>query len=98
MSIVDIGVTGWRAFWSSVTAPGAFGIYFIILIAAILIGFAFNRTASAFQIGLRIVALMLSVVMIFGALGVLGLSLTGLTPAINWFLAQIQAPLYFPEA
>ena len=36
--------------------------------------------------------------MIFGVLGVLGLSLTGLTPAINWFLAQIQAPLYFPEA
>lgn len=95
MSIVDIGVTGWRAFWSSVTAPGAFGVYFIVLMIALLVGFAFNRTQSALSMGLRVLALLLSAIMI---MGVLGLNMTGLTPAINWLLEQVQAPVYIPEA
>lgn len=95
MSIVDIGVTGWRAFWSSVTAPGAFGVYFIVLMIALLVGFAFNRAQSALSMGLRVLALLLSAIMI---MGVLGLNMTGLTPAINWLLEQVQAPVYIPEA
>ena len=98
MSIVDIGVTGWRAFWSSVTAPGAFGVYFIVLMIALLVGFAFDRTRSALSMGLRVLALLLSAIMIMGVLGVLGLNMTGLTPAINWLLEQVQAPVYIPEA
>lgn len=98
MSIVDIGVTGWRAFWSSVTAPGAFGVYFIVLMVALLVGFAFNRTQSALSMGLRVLALLLSAIMIMGVLGVLGLNMTGLTPMINWLLEQVQAPVYIPEA
>lgn len=98
MSIVDIGVTGWRAFWSSVTAPGAFGVYFIVLMIALLVGFAFNRTQSALSMGLRVLALLLSAIMIMGVMGVLGLNMTGLTPAINWLLEQVQAPVYIPEA
>lgn len=98
MSIVDIGVTGWRAFWSSVTAPGAFGVYFIVLMIALLVGFAFNRTQSALSMGLRVLALLLSAIMIMGVLGVLGLNMTGLTPMINWLLEQVQAPVYIPEA
>ena len=98
MSIVDIGVTGWRAFWSSVTAPGAFGVYFIVLMIALLVGFAFNRTQSALSMGLRVLALLLSAIMIMGVLGVLGLNMTGLTPAINWLLEQVQATVYIPEA
>lgn len=98
MSILDIGVGGWRAFWTSVTAPGAFGIYFLVLILGLLIGFAFNRTQSGLTVALRVVALLLSVVMIIGVMGVLGLSVAAWTPAINWMLEQIQAPIYFPEA
>lgn len=98
MSIVDIGVTGWRAFWSSVTAPGAFGVYFIVLMIALLVGFAFNRAQSALSMGLRVLALLLSAIMIMGVLGVLGLNMTGLTPMINWLLEQVQAPVYIPEA
>lgn len=98
MSIVDIGVTGWRAFWSSVTAPGAFGVYFIVLMIALLVGFAFNRAQSALSMGLRVLALLLSAIMIMGVLGVLGLNMTGLTPAINWLLEQVQALVYIPEA
>lgn len=98
MSILDIGTAGWRAFWSSVTAPGAFGVYFIVLMVAILVGFAFNRTQSAFSMGLRVLALLLSAIMIMGVLGVLGLNMTGLTPMINWLLEQVQAPVYIPEA
>lgn len=98
MSIVDIGVTGWRAFWSSVTAPGAFGVYFIVLMIALLVGFAFNRAQSALSMGLRVLALLLSAIMIMGVLGVLGLNMTGLTPAINCLLEQVQAPVYIPEA
>lgn len=95
MSILDIGTAGWRAFWSSVTAPGAFGVYFIVLMVALLVGFAFNRTQSAFSMGLRVLALLLSAIMI---MGVLGLNMTGLTPMINWVLEQVQAPVYIPEA
>lgn len=98
MSIVDIGVTGWRAFWSSVTAPGAFGVYFIVLMIALLVGFAFNRAQSALSMGLRVLALLLSAIMIMGVMGVLGLNMTGLTPMINWLLEQVQAPVYIPEA
>lgn len=98
MSIVDIGVTGWRAFWSSVTAPGAFGVYFIVLMIALLVGFAFNRTQSALSMGLRVLALLLSAIMIMGVMGVLGLNMNGLTPIINWLLEQVQAPVYIPEA
>ena len=48
--------------------------------------------------GLRVLALLLSAIMIMGVLGVLGLNMTGLTPAINWLLEQVQAPVYIPEA
>lgn len=98
MSILDIGTAGWRAFWSSVTAPGAFGVYFIVLMVALLGGFAFNRTRSAFSMGLRVLALLLSAIMIMGVMGVLGLNMNGLTPMINWLLEQVQAPVYIPEA
>lgn len=48
--------------------------------------------------GLRVLALLLSAIMIMGVLGVLGLNMTGLTPMINWLLEQVQAPVYIPEA
>lgn len=98
MSILQLGTGGWRAFWTSVTAPGAFGVYFIVLAIALLLGFAFNRTQSGFNIALRAIAFLLAAAMIMGVMGVLGLSMTGLNPAINWFLEQIQAPFYVPVA
>lgn len=96
MSILDLGVNGWRAFWSNTTAPGAFGIYFIVLIIALLLGVAFHREQSMLMVGVRCVCALMAAVMIIGVIGVLGLDLNGLSPVINWFLTQIQAPFYIP--
>lgn len=96
MSILNLGVNGWRAFWNNVTAPGAFGIYFIVLIIALLIGVALRREASMFMVGVRVVCALMAAVMIIGVIGVLGIDLNRLSPAINWFLTQIQAPFYIP--
>ncbi|MBT1161765.1 hypothetical protein [Bifidobacterium sp. SO1] len=96
MSILDLGTNGWRAFWSNTTAPGAFGIYFLVLIVSLLIGVAFHSERSMLMLGIRAVCAVMAAVMIVGVIGVLGLNLNGLTPVINWFLTQIQAPFYIP--
>lgn len=96
MSIADLGITGWKAFWANIMAPGAVGLYIVVLIVALLVGFAFRREASALMVGARVCAFMLAFVLLVGFLGVLGVNLQALTPALNWLLVQIQAPFYIP--
>ena len=98
MSFLDLGVTGWRAFWANVTAPGAIGLYLAILAIGLLAGFAMRRTVSLVTSALRVVSLAMAVALVNGLLGAVGIDLTGLTPVLNWLLRQIQAPFYVPEA
>lgn len=98
MSILDIGVGGWRAFWANVTAPGSMGLYIAVLIIAVLVGFAFRRESSAVMIGARIIAFMMAFVMLIGFIGVLGVDMTAFTPMVDWVLREIQAPFYIQQA
>lgn len=98
MSFLDLGVTGWRAFWANVTAPGAIGLYLAILAVGLLAGFAFRRAVSMVTTALRVVSFVMALALVNDLLGALDIDLTGLTPALNWLLAQIQAPIYIPEA
>lgn len=98
MSILDLGVDGWRAFWSNVTAPGAWGVYLLVLAISLLAGFAVHRESSAVMLGLRVCSALMCAVLVMGVIGILGVDMNGLTPAINWLLEQVQAPFYLPVA
>ena len=98
MSILNLGVDGWRAFWNNVTAPGAWGVYLLIIAISLLAGFAVHRETGALGLGLRACAALMCAVLVTGVIGVLGVDMNGLTPAVNWLLEQIQAPFYMPVA
>lgn len=98
MSITTIGADAWKAFWANLLAPGAFGIYLLAIVIVLGFGFAFNRGAGAFNLALRVVAALMSTMLLVGLLGAVGVTLGDWTPILNWLLAQIQAPLYLPEA
>lgn len=97
MSILDISTNGWRAFWASALAPGSVGILLFVILLAAILGYVFGAVRTAARIGAKIICAAIAWMMLSGFLGVLGVGLEGLTPWINWLLAQIQAPLYLPE-
>lgn len=53
---------------------------------------------SGMQFALRAGSALLAFILIVGFLGVLGIDMNALTPAINWVLEQIHAPLYVKVA
>ncbi|MGO5518120.1 hypothetical protein ACTQV2_00685 [Bifidobacterium thermophilum] len=98
MSFADIAASGWKAFWSNLLAPGTIGLFIALAVICLLLGFAFRRTMSGMQFALRAGSALLAFILIVGFLGVLGIDMNALTPAINWVLEQIHAPLYVKVA
>lgn len=92
MSILDLGVNGWRAFWSNIMAPGAIGLYAAVFAVALLLGFAFRREAGALMVAARVAAFMLAFVFLTGVAGALGVDLHHLDPIVEWLLRELQFP------
>lgn len=97
MSVEDLTVNGWRAFWSQAAGPGMASLLLMILIVAVLLGFATRRMTGAVRLACRIIAGVLAVLVMLGFLGVLGVTSGWLVPFLNNVLELIQAPLYIPE-
>lgn len=98
MSFSDIAASGWKAFWSNLLAPGTVGLFIALAVICLLLGFAFRRTMSGLQFALRAGSALLAFILLVGFLGILGVNMNALTPAINWLLEQIHAPLYLKVA
>ena len=98
MSFSDIAASGWKAFWSNLLAPGTVGLFIALAVVCLLLGFAFRRTMSGLQFALRAGSGRLACILLGGFLGILGVNMNALTPAINWLLEQIHAPLYLKVA
>ena len=93
MSISNLAVTGWRAFWANVLSPATLSISIAFLVVAFLLSFAFSRMMGAMNYALRA-----ALVLVIGFLGALGIDLSSSGPVVNWFLNLIQAPVYIPVA
>ena len=98
MSFSDIAASGWKAFLSNLLAPGTVGLFIALAVVCLLLGFAFRRTMSGLQFALRAGSALLAFILLVGFLGILGVNMNALTPAINWLLEQIHAPLYLKVA
>lgn len=98
MSISNLAVTGWRAFWANVLSPATLSISIAFLVVAFLLGFAFSRMMGAMNYALRAIALWAALVLVIGFLSALGIDLSSSGPVVNWFLNLIQAPFYVPVA
>lgn len=98
MSIENLAVLGWRAFWANVWSPAVLSVSIMFLLVAFLLGFAFSRMMGAMNYALRAIALWLAVIFIVGFLGVLGIDLSSSGPVVNWLLNLVQAPFYVPQA
>lgn len=97
MSLLDLLTHAWRMFWANILNPGSLMLFALVLIIALLAGFAMARTMSAMRAALRAISAVMVFILIYGLLGALGISLHGLAPLGNWLLDLMQAPFIIPE-
>lgn len=96
MSLLDLLTHAWRMFWANILNPGSLMLFALVLIIALLAGFAMARTMSAMRAALRAISAVMVFILIYGLLGALGISCTGwrrwATGCLTWCRPRSSSP------
>lgn len=94
MNGLQIASTGWTAFWSTVTQPWFLGLLMMIVVASLLISFAFRQTMRGLMWALRVLSALTGTLLVISFLNNLGLPVVeDLRWLINMALTAMQAPI-----
>lgn len=94
MSLKDVLVVAWRAFWANVLSVDSLMVLAFILVVAVLAGVAMGRTMGYVRYAVRAAAAILLVILLIGVLGALGLhwDAGGGSTILGWLNDLVQAP------